>query len=167
MISVKFVSEMTQEESARASGVYQGEPSDRSPPLLLEILKMKQHSLAVEGFIPEGSTLRRYLAVRMGLREISSRQYREEAGAALFKKFCEGDEQILSLDIRDMKSDGLDLLVGILYPDGALTSTKRYSNLEKREVISMCRLSVAIRSKQKKNSCAVKPVLKESSTPVR
>lgn len=137
MIALQFVSQAQQDDCAKAYGVYEGEATT-CPELLLEIFKKKQLQLAVEAFVYESSHLRRSIAVRLGTREYASRQSREAAGADLYKKFCEGDEKIMALDIRGMELDGFDLLVGILLSGWRFEKYRTKNKSEKKSVYVIC-----------------------------
>lgn len=130
MIDIEFVSEVQTLDAAWALGVYEEEENPHLPLLAKEILEKKKRQQAVEVFTTENSVLKRYIAVRLGLRSESSKKKREEAGSLLYQKYCEGDEPFLLLDIRGMEPVGIDLLMGLLLSSWRFT--KYQSTASKR-----------------------------------
>lgn len=112
MIKIEFVSEAPFQEAAWGMGMYEKENNPNLPPAALAALEKKKRQPAVEIFIPENKGTTRFIALRIP--PSSSKREREEAGAVLYQKFSEGDEEILVFDIRNREPEGLDLIAGFL-----------------------------------------------------
>lgn len=107
---VEFTSEILQNPSVWATCVDGNENVSSLPPIVLEVMKRKPHEPVFDVYVENDLGLRRYIIVKVEPK--ANRTKREEAGAALHKKFVENEEKQLVFDLRNMGSDGLDLLIG-------------------------------------------------------
>jgi leucyl aminopeptidase len=112
MTEIEFIYEATFQEAAWAMAIDENKNDPSLPSLALAALEKKKRQPAVEIFIPKNKETSRCIALRVPA--ASSKREREEAGAALFQKFCEGDEEILVFDIRNHEEQGLDIIAGFL-----------------------------------------------------
>lgn len=112
MTKVTFISKETQNGAVKGIACVDGKPCGFLASSMLEVMKMKPYDAVVEMFLGIHQAQQRCLVVRLDAQ--SNRKKCEEAGAALYKKFLEGTEKRLVIDIRHIPDEGCDLLAGLL-----------------------------------------------------
>lgn len=114
MIPIEFTDKIPKGSFARGYAVYDQTREGILNPLLQNALHGKPHDPVVEVFIDNKGVIARHLAVRLGDQTTSTKDKREMAGGALFKKVVSGIEKTVLLDFNALEEDGLEVLAGIL-----------------------------------------------------
>lgn len=109
---IVFTSSTSQDANVMAMAVYGNSNDFPLPPLMTDVMKRKPHQSVIDAYVQTEIGLCRFLVAKMDIN--ASRTKREETGASLMKKFSEGEDKQLFIDIRHMENDGLDLLTGII-----------------------------------------------------
>lgn len=164
MIPVTFKKEHPQGSFIQSIGFYSDHPSFNTLPTpVIESLRLKPHDSAVETLISNGHTFFRHIAVRLGNKNTATRRSREEAGSSLLTKALGGIETTLSLDLRGLDEEGLDLLTGILLSNWRFDKYKTVIPNHQQnlidEIIVLCNDPVQMEKNFKRRKSIVEGVL--------
>jgi leucyl aminopeptidase len=113
MIPTEFTDTFPEEEFIWARPMYEEKIEELSP-FLQEAMRRKPCDAVVDVLIEEKNFITRQIVCKLGEKQSSTKQKREELGSLLLQKAHLGNESILLLDFRTLGNEALDLLTGII-----------------------------------------------------
>jgi leucyl aminopeptidase len=134
MLNIEFIDTPPSQPGIRCSVV--DKTTTNLPHVLTEALRQRPHDTVVEAIIEGSLGFYRHLAVRLEIPAESSRQQREAAGAALFKKASEGLGETLLIDLTSYDNSYLDIISGMLLGSWRFNTYKTSTACKKANKLS-------------------------------